>query len=164
MLRQERNHAEQRRRPATRSRTALIIHDGSGFALGQWFRNHDFETLECPPIAAPKFGDKKPDVVVVAVRKLPERGARVLKIIRDLCWGGVPVVAIGAAAEPLLTLFGPQEFSVTATGADGAALTMSHVFRPVHSLHEVVLDSADLRSTVFRTLIRSLPVRDSPAG
>lgn len=49
-----------------------------------------------------------------------------------------------------------SEFRATAQSQDGELIGASHVFRPVHLLHEGAMESGEVRSVVLRNLLRSV--------
>lgn len=52
-----------------------------------------------------------------------------------------------------------QELRVTARAKNGDVIGVSHVFRPVHAVHSVVLENEDLRAGVVTNLTRMLRER-----
>lgn len=55
------------------------------------------------------------------------------------------------------------EFSTTAWSRDGELIGASHVFRPVHLLHEAALESGETRPVVLENLLRLLRERGGRA-
>lgn len=55
------------------------------------------------------------------------------------------------------------EFSTTAWSRDGELIGASHVFRPIHLLHQAALDSRDMRPAVLENLLRLLRERGGRA-
>lgn len=106
----ERTSRNQARKEQTRTsppvRRASVVHDGSAFQLAEELRRRGYHVSEGPLLSPSSAHEESDHLAVIATRPGSARSDRLREWVRQLCWHGAPVLAIGAAVGPVAELFG----------------------------------------------------------
>lgn len=89
-------------------RKAVVVHDGSAFALAADLRRFGFDVAEGPFLSRFEAYATDGSLAVIATRAGAARSGRLRDWTRQLCWSGSPVLAVGAAIGPVAELFGSR--------------------------------------------------------
>jgi hypothetical protein len=110
-------------------RKATVVHDGSAFQLAAELRRYGFQVAEGPLLSGPKRGDEPVELAVIATRADASKNARLREWVREICWHGAPVLAVGAAVGPVAELFGSIGAAVTTSRVGGRLADIESVGR-----------------------------------
>lgn len=110
-------------------RKATVVHDGSAFQLAAELRCYGFDVAEGPLFSGSKRGEEPGELAVIATRPDAAKSARLREWVREICWRGAPVVAVGAAVGPVAELFGSVGTAATENRVGGRLADIESVGR-----------------------------------
>lgn len=89
---------------AATSRKVFVVHDGWAFSFAADLRKRGMDVAEGPLLSFANGYDASA-LAVIATRPSVTRRDRVRDWVRELCWKGTPLIAVGSAVRPVAEFF-----------------------------------------------------------